>query len=157
MWLTDLRLPGKDDTISLCIREGKITAIEPIPHPGEPSITFSSDPVFPGLNNSPDQLDFHLFPALANSRYDNYRAWGRDIHAHNRDEIAAVLNIPQPLRIRWGIYKNLFNGFTTVVNHGEWLEVEQPPITIHQQCNNLHTTRVEPNCRLQQNRHSAAN
>ncbi len=157
MWLTDLRLPGKDDTISLCIREGKITAIEPIPHPGEPSITFNSDLVFPGLINSHDHLDFNLFPALANTRYDNYRAWGRDIHAHNRDEIAAVLNIPQPLRIRWGIYKNLFNGFTTVVNHGEWLEVEQPPITIHQQCHNLHSIGFERNWRWKLNRPSGGN
>lgn len=159
MWLTDLRLPGKDDPISLCIREGKIAAItphpagKPIPHPpGEPSITFDSDLIFPGLINSHDHLDFNLFPALGNTRYDNYRAWGQDIHTRNRDEITAVLKIPQPLRIQWGIYKNLFNGFTTVVNHGEWLDTTGTPITIHQQCHNLHSIGFERNWRWKLNR-----
>jgi cytosine/adenosine deaminase-related metal-dependent hydrolase len=154
MWLTDLRLPGKDDTISLCIREGKIAAIVPSPskHSEEPTLPFDGALVFPGLINSHDHLDFNLFPALANTRYDNYRAWGRDIHSQNADAIQSVLKIPQLLRIRWGIYKNLLNGFTTVVNHGEWLDTTGAPITIHQQCHNLHSIGFERNWRWKLNR-----
>lgn len=154
MWLTDLCLPGKDDPISLHIEGGTITAISSTlpPTTSGHTLSFDSALVFPGLINSHDHLDFNLFPALANTRYDNYWTWGRDIHTHNSDEISAVLKIPQNLRTLWGVYKNLFNGFTTVVNHGEWLDIEQPPITIHQQCHNLHSVAFERNWRWKLNR-----
>ena len=152
MWLTNLRLPGQKVSCSLRIRDGKIFAISPSALPGQTAISFDDDIVFPGLINSHDHLDFNLFPALANTHYQNYRDWGWDIHKKNKTEINDILKIPQPLRTLWGIYKNLLNGFTTVVNHGEWLDTRDAPITIFQHCHNLHSIGFEPNWRWKLNR-----
>ncbi|HMI63575.1 MAG TPA: amidohydrolase family protein [Puia sp.] len=151
MWLTNLRLPGQKDSCSLHIRDGKIFAITPST-PKNATLDFGGSLVFPGLINSHDHLDFNLFPALANTRYQNYRDWGWDIHKKNKSEIDNILKIPQPLRTLWGIYKNLLNGFTTVVNHGEWLDTRDAPITIFQHCHNLHSIGFEPNWRWKLNR-----
>jgi cytosine/adenosine deaminase-related metal-dependent hydrolase len=155
MWLTNLRLPGQKDSCSLQIRDGKIFAITPSA-PKNATLDFEGALVFPGLINSHDHLDFNLFPALANTRYQNYRDWGWDIHKKNKTEINDILKIPQPLRTLWGIYKNLLNGFTTVVNHGEWLDTRDAPITIFQQCHNLHSIGFERNWRWKLNRPLAA-
>jgi hypothetical protein len=55
------------------------------------------------------------------------------------------MQIPQPLRTTWGIYKNLINGFTTVVNHGDPLVVSTPPIHVIQENNILHSVGFEKN------------
>ncbi|MBS1605073.1 MAG: amidohydrolase family protein, partial [Bacteroidetes bacterium] len=103
--------------------------------------------------NSHDHLDFNLFPSLGNTTYANYRQWGHDIHTNNKDEIRSVLDIPLHLRTRWGVYKNLLNGFTTVVNHGNYLPIAEPtPITVFQNCNNLHSVGFERNWRWKLNR-----
>ena len=120
------------------------------PHPSAPSLNFDGALAFPGLINSHDHLDFNLFPALANKIYNNYTEWGADIHANNQSAIQPILKIPQPLRTQWGIYKNLLNGFTTVVNHGERLDTSAaldtsaPPITVFQDCYCLHSVGFEP-------------
>ena len=71
--------------------------------------------VVPGFINSHDHLDFNNYPSLAHGNYPDYRAWGADIHHRYAPVISAVKQIPQELRVRWGLYKNLLNGFTTVV------------------------------------------
>jgi cytosine/adenosine deaminase-related metal-dependent hydrolase len=116
-------------------------------------LSLSGAIVFPGLVNSHDHLDFNLFPSLGNRIYPNYRAWGPDIHKQNRAEIAAVLKIPQALRIRWGVYKNLLNGVTTVVNHGEHLSIDAAHalIGIYQEGYSLHSPAFEKNWRWKLN------
>jgi len=152
MWLTNLHLPGNNSSWSLEIEDGKIASLSTDAPPGH-SIDLNGALALPGLINSHDHLDFNLFPPLGNTRYDNYRQWGNDIHTANKDEIQAILNIPQPLRTRWGIYKNLLNGFTTVVNHGEYLPITEPtPITVFQNCHNLHSVGFGHNWRWQLNR-----
>jgi len=152
MWLTNLHLSDKQGSWSIGIEDGKIASITNDPPPGH-SIDLNGALALPGLINSHDHLDFNLFPALGNTRYDNYRQWGNDIHTTNKDDIRAILKIPQPLRTRWGIYKNLLNGFTTVVNHGEYLSTPEPtPITVFQDCNNLHSVGFEHNWRWKLNR-----
>jgi len=106
---------------------------------------------FPGLINSHDHLDFNLFPRLGNRIYSNCPQWGADIHAVNRKTIDAILNIPQPLRTQWGLYKNLLNGVTTVVQHGEHLRLSDPVIDVFQQCNVLHSVQQEPHWKLKLN------
>jgi len=101
--------------------------------------------LLPGLINAHDHLDFNLFPQLGNKQYQNYTEWGPFIHANFKKEIKEVLNIPQALRTQWGIYKNLINGFTTVVNHGEKLFVERELITVLQDITNLHSPAFEKN------------
>lgn len=72
----------------------------------------------PGLINSHDHLEFNCFPALGDRKHTDYVAWGKDIHGRYKAEIDAVLRIPGELRARWGVYKNLLGGVTTVLQHG---------------------------------------
>jgi hypothetical protein len=69
--------------------------------------------------------------------------WGRHIHTVYKDQINAVLQIPQTLRTAWGMYKNLLAGVTTVVNHGALLHVENPLLTVYQQTQNLHSVQFQ--------------
>lgn len=115
-------------------------------------LSFDGLLVFPGLINSHDHLDFNLFPLIGNRIYTNYRDWGRDIHTANKGAINAVLQIPEHLRVLWGVYKNLLNGFTTVVNHGDRLNVPAGLITVFQDCHCLHSVGFERNWRWKINR-----
>lgn len=125
--------------IKLINREGEAeTGI-----PGKLTIDFDNAIVFPGLINSHDHLDFNLFPQLGNRIYNNYIEWGEDIHSYNKDVINEILKIPQKLRIQWGIYKNLLNGITTVINHGPKLDVKNELITIWQNTCSLHSVQLE--------------
>jgi len=116
-------------------------ALENIPK--EWRIEFESAIAFPGLINSHDHLDFNLFPKLGNRIYNNYSEWGKDIHTQNKQVINAVLKIPQQLRTQWGLYKNLLNGITTVVNHGSKLKIANPFITVLQDNHSLHSIQFE--------------
>jgi cytosine/adenosine deaminase-related metal-dependent hydrolase len=116
------------------------------------SLHFESCIVFAGLINSHDHLDFNLFPRLGNRIYANYVEWGRDIHAVNRKEIDAVLKVPREIRWQWGIYKNLLNGITTVVNHGPRLPCSDASVSVFQKCYSLHSVMQEPRWRWRLNR-----
>ncbi|MEP6673925.1 MAG: amidohydrolase family protein [Ferruginibacter sp.] len=117
-----------------------------IQDPGtEKNIQFSDAIVFPGLINSHDHLDFNLFPQTGNRIYKNYKEWADDIQMNNRSSLDTVLKIPKDLRIQYGLYKNLLNGFTTVVNHGKQLSVADDLITVLQDCHSLHSVLLEKN------------
>ena len=154
MRLSNLHFPGGEGAKDLQIDDGKITAIlSSSQGNGLPSrLSFEDALVFPGLINSHDHLDFNLFPSLGNKIYKNYTTWGQDIHTHNKEEIAAVLKIPRQLRTLWGLYKNLLNGFTTVVNHGEKLETDGNIITVFQDYHCLHSVGFEKSWRWKLNR-----
>ena len=107
------------------------------------TIKFNNAIVFPGLINSHDHLEFNSFPQLGNRFYNNYVEWGDDIHRQNKNIIDRVLKIPKFLRIQWGIYKNLLNGITTVVNHGARLPVKDALITVWQHSYSLHSVKLE--------------
>src|SRR5262249_50335998 len=68
-----------------------------------------------------------------------------DIHAADNDLIEAVQKIPKALRIQWGIYKNLINGVTTVVDHGEKVKAVTDMVTVFQNCVSLHSLHFEKN------------
>jgi cytosine/adenosine deaminase-related metal-dependent hydrolase len=108
-------------------------------------IHFTSATVFPGLINSHDHLDFNCFSVLGQRKFASYTEWGKYIHKIYKDNIDAVLRIPQNLRVAWGIYKNLLAGITTVVNHGSNLNVENPLINVYQEPQNLHSVEFEKN------------
>ncbi|HEY8969347.1 MAG TPA: amidohydrolase family protein [Puia sp.] len=155
--LNSLSISGRQGPGDILIADGLFTDVSPSQqdHAGPGSDLTLSLPgaiAFPGLINSHDHLDFNLFPRLGNATYSNYTEWGNDIHLRNRKEIDAVLEIPQPLRTTWGIYKNLLNGFTTVVNHGETLPVDDELITVFQNQRCLHSVGFEKGWRWQLNR-----
>lgn len=104
-------------------------------------VQFENTIAFPGLINSHDHLDFNLFPQLGNRIYNNYTEWAKDIHSHDKAKIEVISRIPKELRAMWGIYKNLLNGVTTVVNHGDKLEIKDSPISIFQDCYSLHSVQ----------------
>ncbi|HEV2353427.1 MAG TPA: amidohydrolase family protein [Puia sp.] len=161
MRLLNVCFPGGDEIHDLWIEGGKIVAVQPpgpsgykdpntFPAAG-PALDLRGALAFPGLINSHDHLDFNLFPALGNRMYRNYKEWGRDIHANNRASIQPILKIPQELRTQWGVYRNLLNGFTTVVNHGARLHIDNPLITVFQDCYCLHSVGFEPRWRWKLN------
>lgn len=150
MVLSNVRLVDSDAVISIGILGGKITSLHAIEEEG-PQFTFENAVAFPGLINSHDHLDFNLFPQLGNKIYENYVEWGDYIQDNYKEEIDAVLNIPQNLRTQWGIYKNLLCGITTVVNHGANLLVDDPLIRVFDRCQNLHSIAREKYWRLRLN------
>ena len=146
MILRNLHSITEDRVIDVRITGEKIIAVEDsnvMAPDAKLTLDFNNAIVFPGLINSHDHLDFNLFPQLGNRIYNNYVAWSHDIQKVNREEIDKVLKIPKPLRIRWGIYKNLLSGVTTVVNHGAKLEVTNDLINVFQNCYSLHSILLE--------------
>jgi cytosine/adenosine deaminase-related metal-dependent hydrolase len=148
MILHDTRLAGQYGLQHIHIQHGKIKTVT-----GErkqlDAVTaktrfeLAGATAFPGFINSHDHLDFNLFPPLCNRVYNNYTEWGKDIHSANSEIIKEVLKIPRALRIKWGLYKNLLNGFTTVVNHGEKLAIKDELVTVFQDCYPLHSPAFE--------------
>jgi cytosine/adenosine deaminase-related metal-dependent hydrolase len=148
MVLQNLSILGRAGLHGIRIDRDKITGISPMGSAlPETSIvlSFADALVFPGLINSHEHLDFNLFPKLGGPAYADYMAWGQDIHTRHKDRIRRVLAIPQLLRTRWGMYKNLLNGFTTVVNHGAFLDTgdEGELVTAFQDCYCLHSLATE--------------
>lgn len=148
MILYDVNIAGQQGLQHIHIHHGKIKTITGDRNQLEAvteKIRYELDGVtaFPGFINSHDHLDFNLFPALGNRTYNNYTEWGKDIHKVNGGIIKDVLKVPRALRVKWGLYKNLLNGFTTVVNHGEKLAIKDELVTVFQDCYPLHSPAFE--------------
>jgi len=140
MQLNNVTLVNSSEPVNIAIRHGKINKAG---NRDDCNIHFTDAIAFPGLINSHDHLDFNCFSPLGNTVYNNYTEWGNHIHSAYKEQINAVLKIPQPLRARWGMYKNLLAGITTVVNHGPVLEIENPLINIYQEPQNLHSVKFQ--------------
>jgi len=145
----------RDGSKRIVIKENRIQGIQSTEQDhnskNEDCIRFQSAVALPGLINSHDHLEFNLFPLLANRVYNNYTEWARDIQLFAKKQIEAVLKIPEDIRIEWGCYKNLLNGFTTVVNHGKRVEIGNSPIHVLQSCTSLHSTTFEKFWKLKLN------
>lgn len=156
MILYDLSIPGYPGLYHLHCSRGIIQTISPDRKivdqlSDEERYECMGARLLPGFINSHDHLDFNLFPALGNKIYRNYSEWGPDIQATHADTIKAVQAVPLQLRIAWGVYKNLLNGFTTVVNHGHRLNIGEDIINIFQDCYSLHSLAFEKNWRWKLN------
>lgn len=150
MLLCNVTIYGNAERKNILISDGVIKSItdegRPLPENKDgKAFHLNGAVVFPGFINSHDHLDFNLYPQLGRSPYHNYTEWGHDIHQAYTGEIAAVKKIPEPLRVQWGLYKNLLNGFTTVVNHGKKINVRDDIITVFQDCISLHSVSFEKN------------
>ena len=114
-------LNNSGDHFCVTILDGKIDSVNaaPVVNSGNSQIiNFEDALAFPGLFNAHDHLEFNLFPRLRSKTYKNYLEWGNDIQRLYSTEINTALNIPIELRMKFGMIKNLFNGITTVMHHG---------------------------------------
>ena len=138
MLLHNLLVPGCQEPVSIGICGKKIgmPAGEIAGH-DHVELAFDNAICFPGLINSHDHLDFNCFSPFGNRIYSNYTEWGSHIHAEFKPEINRIMSIPQALRVKWGIYKNLMDGVTTVLHHGEKIKTSGAPITVYQRVQNL--------------------
>lgn len=150
MLLQNLSVIGKDGLMDIQIRAGIIDRISPSMEfssqvKDSVGIVFENALAFPGLINSHDHLDFNLYPQLGRRTYRNYREWGETLHDQFESEIEKIGNIPVSLRGLFGAYKNLINGFTTVINHGEFLQLSGAPVRVMQKHHVLHSVGFEKN------------
>lgn len=74
----------------------------------------------PGLINAHDHLHRNHYPRLGHPPYEDAYAWGRDLHANHREEIARARTLPRRDALLFGAVKNLMGGVTTVVHHDAW-------------------------------------
>ncbi len=146
MVLNNLICGANNEPVNIFISGETISDVfapKPILEKDNLQINFPDCVAYPGLINSHEHLDFNCFQPLGNKIYNNYTEWGSHIHNVYKEEINAVLKIPQELRTRWGMYKNLLAGVTTVVNHGPVLKTDDSLITVHQEEQCLHSVKFE--------------
>ncbi len=139
MVLNNLRLIDGNGPVNIKVSGSCIADVSDKPLQDATQLEFDGALVFPGLVNSHDHLDFNLFPAFGDKVYKNYTEWGNYIHQQYKDEIAAILKVPQILREEWGVLKNLLCGVTTVVNHGEKLQGNHTLINVHERYQFVHS------------------
>ncbi len=153
MLLRNLQIVSDNSITDILVKGDKIDTVSNyIGNPVEPDVVdFDRAIAFPGLINSHDHLDFNLFPRLGNRLYNNYVEWSTDIHKQNKDVINRVLKVPEHLRVQWGIYKNLLNGVTTVVNHGKKIAADNKLVTVIQNVRSLHSAQLEKYWKLKLN------
>ena len=151
MILNSVRMALTGQKVSIRVKDGKIVQVLPGCFHGNTDdliLIFDNAIVFPGLINSHDHLDFNLFPPLAGRTFKNYTEWGVYIHLKYKGVIESVLQIPEKLRLQWGIYKNLLCGVTTVVNHGKKINVSNDLITVFRECQSIHSVHFEKRWRV---------
>ncbi len=74
--------------------------------------------LLPGLINAHDHLNLDLLPPLGNPPYPNSYAWHADLERSYPAIAVQHRPVAEADRIRWGAYRNLFSGVTTVAHHG---------------------------------------
>jgi len=134
------------------ILDGKINSVIAEPVKGSNHshvINFKDALVFPGLFNAHDHLEFNLFPRLRSRYYRDYLEWGNDIQKLYSKEIDAALKIPVELRMKFGMIKNLLNGITTVMHHGnKSIKKSDQIVSVISNYNFLHSVSLERNWRI---------
>jgi len=153
MIINNVKLVNNNRPINIKINDGKIVEVSssPIIATDVLQLDFNNAIIFPGLINSHDHLDFNLFPQLGNQLYNNYTEWGKYIHERYKPQIAEVLKIPVELRSKWGIYKNLLCGVTTVINHGEKLGTANDLINVFEDTHCIHSVGFEKRWKIKLN------
>jgi cytosine/adenosine deaminase-related metal-dependent hydrolase len=128
---------------SVGIREGKITfELSTIPK-GASQLALENTITFPGLINSHDHLDYNLLPLMDTGVCKNYVEWSKGLAHTWQKEINAIRKVPEDLSTQWGLYKNLINGITHVVNHNETIDIKDPLINIFKKCYSLHSVTFQ--------------
>jgi len=132
-----------DTNSTVGISKGKITfKISDVP-PNAIKLILDNTLTFPGLINSHDHLDYNLLPQFDTGKCNNYVEWARELTARWQPEIDAIRKVPEHLSTQWGLYKNLLNGITHVVNHNETIDIKDPLINIFKNCHSLHSVVMQ--------------
>ena len=87
---------------------------------GERTVDAEGSLVLPGLINCHDHLDLNLLPHLGCPPYSDFYAWAEEIYRPEEPPIRDILRIRLRDRLRWGGYKNLIAGATTVAHHDRY-------------------------------------
>tara|TARA_R110002049_G_scaffold309292_2_gene520352 strand:+ start:11394 stop:12551 length:1158 start_codon:yes stop_codon:yes gene_type:complete len=108
----------------------------------ENSISFLEDVIaFPGLINSHEHLAVNLHSIHKRRIYEDYIDWASDDFQETVDEIKSI---PFNLRYQWGILKNVLHGFTTVVQHDNFLsEGEEALIDVFKNFKLIHSIHYD--------------
>ncbi|HCY75860.1 MAG TPA: hypothetical protein DHV28_08050 [Ignavibacteriales bacterium] len=148
-------LNNEGEHFCVSILDGKINSViaEPVKSLNHSHvINFKDALAFPGLFNAHDHLEFNLFPRLRSKYYRDYLEWGNDIQKLYSKEIDAALKIPVELRMKFGMIKNLLNGITTVMHHGnKSIKKSDQIINVIDSYNYLHSISLEKNWRIKLN------
>jgi cytosine/adenosine deaminase-related metal-dependent hydrolase len=148
-------LNNSGDHFSVSILDDTINSVIAEPVKGSNHsyvINFKNALAFPGLFNAHDHLEFNLFPRLRSRYYRDYLEWGNDIQKLYSKEINAALKIPVELRMKFGLIKNLLNGITTVMHHGnKSIKKSDQIINVIDSYNYLHSISLEKNWRIKLN------
>jgi cytosine/adenosine deaminase-related metal-dependent hydrolase len=102
--------------LNLWLSEGRVS-FSPVACSASPTLDLHNFLVLPGLINAHDHLELNLFPRLGSGPYPNASVWATDIYRPHEPPIKQHLEVPKPLRLRWGGLKNLISGVTTVAHH----------------------------------------
>ena len=106
---------------------------------------------FSGLVNSHDHLEFNCYAPTGHPPYRDFLEWSRDVQA-DRLLIESVEAVPKPVRVQFGILKNLLWGVTSVADHGGRSLGSAAPIAVLAPYQDLHSPELESSfkflCRL---------
>jgi hypothetical protein len=97
---------------------------------------------FPGLVNSHDHLEFNCYAPTGHPPYRDFLEWSRDIQAERR-LIDSVEAVPKPVRVQFGILKNLLWGVTAVADHGGLSLGSAATIAVLAPYQDLHSPELE--------------
>src|SRR5579871_3532174 len=138
MILNNVKLYGGNRPVNIIVDGDRIADV-----PGNNDNISSDDPLQLHFNN------VVAFPGFINSH--DYNDLGKYTLKKYREDIDRVLKIPLQLRVLWGIYKNLLCGITTVINHGQRIDIDEPVINVFQNCHCLHSVEFEKNWKYKLN------
>lgn len=130
-------------TKPFAIKEGKITYFVDDIATNTICLSLPNTLTFPGLINSHDHLDYNLLPQLETLNCSNYVEWANQLATRWQPEIDAIRRVPENLSTQWGLYKNLLNGITHVVNHNDTIDLEDPLITVFKKCYSMHSVMMQ--------------
>ena len=119
MLLTGARVAissSRTSNLPLWVNNG-LVSFSPASSAQTPTFDLRNFMVLPGLINAHDHLELNLFPKLGCGPYPNASAWAKDIYRPHESPVKQHLNVPKPVRLRWGGIKNLISGVTTVAHH----------------------------------------
>lgn len=102
---------------------------------------------FPGLVNSHDHLEFNCYAPNGHPPYRDFLEWSRDVQSEHL-LIESVEAVPKPVRVQFGILKNVLWGVTAVADHGGRSLGSAAPIAVLAPYQDLHSPELDSSLKL---------